>query len=186
MKKNKLWFTLIELIVAISIVIILSTITFLPYNHYQNKAKLRLASREISQSFYDAKSMALSWIKSSSWNISIGLYLEKNTGEISYFSYPHNVEEAFINREESWDTIKIKTNILQEGIKINNLWWKDNLLFFFDSITWKSKIYTFTSVWKENLTYDEIYIWFSYKNSTSPALSKEIIYHKNTNIIDYK
>jgi len=53
-------FTLIELIVTISIIMILSLMTYFPYSHYQNKAKLKLASREISQSFYDAKSMAVS------------------------------------------------------------------------------------------------------------------------------
>jgi len=53
-------FTLVELIVTITIIIILSLMTYLPYSHYQNKAKLKLASREISQSFYEAKNMAIS------------------------------------------------------------------------------------------------------------------------------
>jgi hypothetical protein len=38
-------------------------IAYVPYAHYQKKAKLRLASREISQSFYEAKNMAVSGIK---------------------------------------------------------------------------------------------------------------------------
>jgi len=46
--------------IAITIVVILSVVTYVPYNHYQNKAKLKLASREISQGFYEAKTIASS------------------------------------------------------------------------------------------------------------------------------
>ncbi|NCO31343.1 prepilin-type N-terminal cleavage/methylation domain-containing protein [bacterium] len=53
-------FTLFELIVAISIVMILMMMTFAPYSYFQNKAKLKLSAREISQSFYEARNMAVS------------------------------------------------------------------------------------------------------------------------------
>jgi hypothetical protein len=43
-----------------TIISILSIMIYAPYNHYQNKAKLKLTSREISQSFYEAKNMATS------------------------------------------------------------------------------------------------------------------------------
>jgi len=46
--------------VVVFIIIILSVLTYLPYSHFQNKAKLKLASRELSQSFYEAKNMAIS------------------------------------------------------------------------------------------------------------------------------
>jgi hypothetical protein len=36
---------------------------YAPYSLYQQKAKLKLASRELSQSFYEAKNMAVSGIK---------------------------------------------------------------------------------------------------------------------------
>jgi hypothetical protein len=38
----------------------LMLIAYAPYQYYEKKSKLRLASREISQSFYEAKNMAIS------------------------------------------------------------------------------------------------------------------------------
>jgi prepilin-type N-terminal cleavage/methylation domain-containing protein len=63
MKEKKSGFTLIELLVSITILFILMMMSYVPYSYYQKKAKLRLASREISQSFYEAKNMAISGIK---------------------------------------------------------------------------------------------------------------------------
>lgn len=181
-------FTIIELIVAISIAITLMIVTYLPYWHYQNKAKLKLASREISQSFYEAKAMAVSWIKDISWNRSIALYFNINSPDddkIVFFTYPHNIEEDFITNVESWNIKILKTKLIQDNIKIDYLNWKDNLLFFYDSITWSSKIYTFNSSWKTEVLDNKISIKFSYKKSLSDSLRKELIYFKNTNIIDY-
>jgi len=185
---NKKAFTLFELMVAMSIVISIMLMSYLPYSHYQNKAKLKLSSREISQSFYDAKNMAVSWIRDVDWNKSIWLYLTKdniNNDKLIFFSYPHDIDETSINNEELWDIKIIKTRELQDGIKLNYLWWYDNLLFFFNSINWESKIYTFWASWKIEITDNEISLIFSYKNATSWSLRKELIYFKNTNIIDY-
>ena len=181
-------FTLIELIVAMSIVGTLMMMTYLPYNHYQNKAKLKLSTREISQSFYEAKNMAVSWIRDLDWNTSVWLYMTTNEPDnwnIVFFSYPHDIDELSINNIESWSIKKIKEKQLQDWIKINNLEWYENLLFFYNSINWDSKIYTFWTSWKTEIIDDEISIVVSYKNSTSESLKKELIYFKNTNIIDY-
>lgn len=189
MNLNKTWFTLMELLVAMSIIIILTLLTYIPYNHYQNKAKLKLSSREISQSFYEAKNMATSWLKDLDWNRSIWIYLENNeltNDSIVFFSYPHDIDEINIQNIESWDIEKIKTKKLQKWIKINDLWWYDNLLFFYESITWNSKVYTFDSWWKHLINQDEISIVFSYRNSTSPTLRTQLVYFTKTNIVDYR
>jgi Tfp pilus assembly protein PilE len=47
-----------EFLVASTIVVLLTLMTYVPYSHYQNKAKIKIASREISQSFYESKNMA--------------------------------------------------------------------------------------------------------------------------------
>ncbi|MDR1944549.1 MAG: prepilin-type N-terminal cleavage/methylation domain-containing protein [Candidatus Peribacteria bacterium] len=65
MKQKEKAFTLIELLTSITILFILMMLAYVPYAHYQKKAKLKLASREISQSFYEAKNMAVSGIKES-------------------------------------------------------------------------------------------------------------------------
>lgn len=73
MKKNKA-FTLIELLVSISIFFILVLITYVPYNFYMNKVKVKNTIKEISQSLYEARNMAINWISENS-NKSIWLYL---------------------------------------------------------------------------------------------------------------
>jgi prepilin-type N-terminal cleavage/methylation domain-containing protein len=60
---KKRGFTLIELLVSITLLAMLMMMAYAPYSHYQKKAKLKLASREISQSFYEARNMAISGIK---------------------------------------------------------------------------------------------------------------------------
>ncbi|MDR2411331.1 MAG: prepilin-type N-terminal cleavage/methylation domain-containing protein [Candidatus Peribacteria bacterium] len=60
---NQKGFTLIELLISITLLFMLMMMAYVPYEHYQKKAKLKLASREIAQSFYEAKNMAVSGIK---------------------------------------------------------------------------------------------------------------------------
>ena len=52
-------FTLIELIISITIVVILTVTSYAPYSYYQNKAKLKITTREISQLLYDSRNMAM-------------------------------------------------------------------------------------------------------------------------------
>jgi prepilin-type N-terminal cleavage/methylation domain-containing protein len=52
-------FTLIELMIAITIIVILTMASYAPYTYYQNKAKLKVTSREISQLLYEARNMAI-------------------------------------------------------------------------------------------------------------------------------
>ncbi len=182
-------FTLFELIVAISIVMILMMMTFAPYSYFQNKAKLKLSAREISQSFYEARNMAVSWIKDINWNKSIWIYMTTNqpdNNKIIFFSYPYNIDENSINNIELWDTKILKIKLLQDGIKINDLWGSNSVLFFYNSIYWESKIYSFDTIPKTEITLDEISIIFSFKNATTANLRKELIYFKGTNIVDYK
>lgn len=185
---NKKAFTLFELMVAMAIVFSLMLMSYLPYSHYQNKVKLKLSSREISQWFYEAKNMAVSWIKNIDWNTSVWLYMtneEPDNNKLVFFSYPHDMDESSINNEVLGDIKLIKKRELQDWIKLNYLWWYDNLLFFFNSINWESKIYTFWASWKTEVVDNEISLIFSYKNATSWSLIRELIYFKNTNIIDY-
>jgi hypothetical protein len=45
--------------IAITIVAFLMIASYAPYSYYQNKAKLKVATREISQVLYEAKNMAI-------------------------------------------------------------------------------------------------------------------------------
>jgi prepilin-type N-terminal cleavage/methylation domain-containing protein len=52
-------FTLIELIITITIVAILTMLSYAPYNYYQNKSKLKITTREISQLLYESRNIAV-------------------------------------------------------------------------------------------------------------------------------
>lgn len=198
MRKKLKAFTLIELLVAMTIVFSLMLLTYAPYSHYQKKAKLKLSSREIAQSFYEAKNMAVSWLKDEDSNRSIWLYFDTSpwkNNSITFFSYPHDIEERNIKNTETWEIKKIREKRIQPWIEINDLWWKDNLrwkdnlLFFYESITWKTTVYSFNRITEGKDILDEeeeISIKFSFKNSSSPVLTREITYFTKTNIVDYK
>ncbi|MFC1798000.1 prepilin-type N-terminal cleavage/methylation domain-containing protein [Patescibacteria group bacterium] len=52
-------FTMIELMITITIIGILTMVTYAPYNYYQNKGKLKITAREVSQLLYEARNMAI-------------------------------------------------------------------------------------------------------------------------------
>lgn len=186
-------FTLMELLIVITILAFLMIVAYTPYSLHQKKAKLKIASREISQNFYTAKSMAVSWKKEiraddpeETENKSIGLFLSTQTernDRIFFYSFPYAIEENDIQLSV-WEIFKNFT--LQDWIKINYLSWYDNLLFYFSAITWELTIYTFRNNWtKEAISENKIEIISSYRNASSPVLQRKITYYKNTNIIDY-
>ncbi len=185
---SKKWFTLIELIVSITIIGILSMMTYAPYSYYQNKASLKVTTREVSQLLYEAKSMAINWAIWADWNVSIWVYFDTSESantQIKVFSYPHNMEKMNILNTEWWDIRLIKTLTLKKWILMDKIEDKQNILFFFDSITWNISYYNWLSWTRNNFNDDIVSINFSFKWSSSPNLNKTINYYTNTNIIDY-
>lgn len=187
MNNNK-WFTLIELMVTITIVGILSVMTYSPYSYFQNKASLKTTAREVSQLLYESRNMAINWAIANNWNVSIWVYFDINSSinnQIKVFSYPHDMDKMNIINSEWWDIRLIKTLSLKKWILMDKIEDKQNVLFFFDSITWKLSYYNWKS-WVRN-TFDDniISINFSFNWSSSPNLNKTINYYTNTNIIDY-
>ena len=185
---KKYAFTLIELMVAITIVVILTMSIYAPYSYYQNKAKLKVTAREISQLLYDTRNMAVNWSIWELWNVSIWVYFDTNIlnkSKIKVFSYPHDIDNSNFTYIEWWDVKLINTLILKQGIQIESIGNNDNLLFLFDSISWDIKYYNWLSWSRNTVESDEIPIHFSYKWSTSENLNKIINYFTKTNIIDY-
>jgi prepilin-type N-terminal cleavage/methylation domain-containing protein len=182
-------FTLIELMVSISILTILTMASYAPYSYFQNKSKLKIATREISQVLYEWRNMAVNWSVQDSWNVSIWVYFDSRDTEknkVKIFSYPHDIGILDINRVEWWSIKLLKTLVLKNGVEIDNIGWRDNLLFFYDSITWNLTYYNWGG-WLRNTVSGEdiISINISYKNSTSENLKRNIKYFTSTNIIDY-
>ncbi len=184
-------FTLIELLISITIFFILTMVTYVPYNFYMNKVKVRNTIKEISQSLYEARNMAINWI--SNWsNRSVWLYIdieEKDT--LNFFSYPHAFTSNKITKpifsDSDSDIEFIKSYKLLEWMKLRSINWKNNWLFFFDAITWKWKYYYWDDLLdRETISNDKIYIEFSFKNAVVwSSLYWKITYFTKTNIVDY-
>lgn len=183
--KNNFAFTLIELIVACSIFFIMVSATYIPYNYYTTKEKVRITMKEISQALYEARNLAINWTESGS-NISVWLYFDKsNWNELSFFSYPYTYTWAQITNILDDNIQLIKKYNLQPNVNITWINSQNNGLFFFDAITWYWKYYYFDGS-RQDFSWDKINISFSYNNADpwSP-LSWEVIYFTETNIVDY-
>ena len=184
--KSKKGFTLIELMIVTTIIFIISMATYAPYNYYAKKAKLKNTASKISQILYDSRNMALNWMVWTNWNVSIWVFFDlNNNNKIDIFSYPHNIDNIDIWYIESTNVKKIKTIYLDKWIQLQNIDWNDNILFFFDSISWEVKYYKWDWVSRSTITDDKVVIDFSYNGSTSPNLNKSVSYFTSTNIIDY-
>lgn len=186
--KSKKAFTLIELVIAISIIVILSVLSYAPYNYYSNKAKLKIVSKEVSQLLYEARNRAVNGSVWSSWNVSIWVYFDTSVNwnyKAKLLSFPHDIDNWDISYFESWNIKLIKTLEFKNWIYLSDIEGRDNILFFFDSITWDLKYYTWNLWVKNTISDDKLDLNFSYKHSSSPNLNKTITYISSTNIIDY-
>ena len=192
--KNKKAFTLIELLVVISIMWIMMLASYANYWIYQNKASLRLASRELSQVIYDAKSTAIYWASKKdeeTWeehNQSIWILLSKEeakNNKIKYFKFDYNTDKNW--NERNWkekkcnlDDIIANLNYyepekeieLQKNTFITDLP-ASSILLIFDAVTWDYTIYYINGFYKEKLisndcedaeTQDKFNITLSYWN----------------------
>ncbi len=175
MKNNKKWFTLIELMIVITIVWILMMMAYAPYNYFQKKAELKMASKNIAKTLTESRNLAIYW--TSSWwvNQSIWVYFDKNNKNIiKIFSYDfNNKNHKFLLKEIN----------LWPNITIDNINWKDKTLFFFNAISWSWSFFEDKN-FINPITTPEIKINFSYKNATR-NLKKTLIYYTKTYISDF-
>ena len=182
--KNK-WFTLIELIIVISIIWTMMVMVYAPYNIFQKKAEVKIASKSIAKTISESRNMAIHWASSSSWNLSIWVYFDSsNKNIIKIFNYPYsywtwsqivvNDSSLLINEIDIWQNLQID--------KIEN---KTKVLFLFEAISWKWYYFDFEGT-RQNLviTNNKINIEFSYKGATN-NLKKNLEYYINTHISDY-
>ena len=190
-QKNPLWFSILELILAITIMSMLITLTYIPYKYYNDKAILKQWSKLISQSLYEARNLAVNGYKETN-NRSIWLYFE--SGEINtlkFFSYPFsNDENTALIKAIEWNDINLIKKIdLPEWLQISWINNEAKFLFYFTAIKWKWKY-----LYWDNLLNDtppsedygqtiEIITWLKW--ATTWILTKKITYYTETNIVDY-
>ena len=206
-KSHKKAFTLIELMIVISIMGLLLLFSYAPYTLYQSKAKLKLTTREVAQSFYETKNFSISWIKikSTRENKSVWLLLsskENQNNFVKYYLFDHDIfdkeKKSFdlkkLNFDDnSWTWNLLKTKTIQPDIFIK--WfsaWDDkekidwDILVFYEASSWNVRVFKINWNEKIELSLEKLKIDFSYKNSTTDMLNREITYYLKTNIVDYK
>lgn len=184
---NKKWFTLVELIFAITIFMIATWAVYMNFSYYQNKMNVKLSSKDISQALYNARNLAINWLDSSSWNLSVWVYFDKSVSDrLSFFTYPYDLD---INAADLLNTSEkklFKEIRFYQWVQLNNVEGKDKFMFLFQAITWSWAYYYWDSTpWKKLLSWDEINISIWFKWTTAPSLSKNIKYITKTNIVDY-
>lgn len=172
MKKNIQWFTLIELLIVMTIAFVLMTLTFANYNYFQNVAKVKLGAKEISQSISEARNMAIAWWQKDWVNQKIGVYFASWSSVIEYHNFWFNSWSI-----KSWIS-QFKEKKLPDGVIIQN-----EAFIVFSSIFGTGWIYdpNIGSLLPDG----EKEITISFKNSDSENLKKIIQYFSSTNTIDY-
>lgn len=186
---TKSGFTLIELIIAVTAFCVIALTAIAPYNHYINKAKLKQTDKEVSQMLYEARNMAINGISTWSGNLSVAIYFNAQSWgneSIDILTMPHNFTEDKIDRVV-WSEITFhKTYKLPKWVKMKEIAWHNNALFFFDAITWKGKYYYWSvSGIRQDLTDNVINIAYNYKDSDKSIFNRSIEYYTQTNIVDY-
>jgi len=174
--------------ISILIIVLLVIVSYAPYNYYQKKANLKITAKSISQVLQDSKTKAISWLVWVNSNLSIWVYFTNDelwNNKIKMFWYPYNIDELNITNIENTEIKLLKTYKLKKDIVIDKVWWKDNLLIFFNSINWEAKYYTFDSWLKTEVIENKIIIDFSYNHTTSDNLKRKIEYITDTNTIFY-
>ena len=185
--KTNYAFTLIELLISMTIFFIIVIASYVPYNFYMNKVKVRNTIKEISQSLYEVRNMAINWISDVS-NVSMWLYIdvENNPNLLQFYSYPYSFTWSQITNELNSNIKLVKSYELIDWMDIKSITWESKFLFFFDSITWDWKYFYFNESWRHDFIWNEIEILFSYKGATiGSPLSWELKYFTKTNIVDY-
>lgn len=188
MKKNLTkWFTLIELMAVMTIMAFLVMTVAIPYMFYQNKARVRVTKKEITQILYEARNMAINGFSSGSVNQSIGLLFDTKNSKtsLSFLAFPFSATWSDITLDDIEAKI-IKKIDLEPWMQIDSVWWKKTVLFFFQSVYWDGKYYSWNdSNIRQNITDTEIPIIFSFKWAWTWSLQSSVTYYTKTNIVDY-
>lgn len=186
-KNTTNWFTLLEMLIAVTIFLIITVSTFSTYIHYQEKSTLHDWIKEVSQSLYEARNYAINWLNDNSNNKSIWLYFDKNFNKIDYYSYDYTLSWSEIKLDTLVPWVSLfKTKTLNSNFYIENILGENNAMFLFNSISWKWEYFYFDEF--DNrvpFLQNKVDIDVSYKHSTSSLLNKTISYFTNTYITDY-
>lgn len=167
-------FTLIELMIVITIISIISLATYMPYAHHQKKTLIKQAAREITQSLSEARNLAVNWLSTASWaNLHVGLFFASWATQIDYYTSTWVLDIVSLPAEV------YKTKKLPSWMQIDSIDGESGeQLISFSAISWSWYLSNIAFSWA-------IDIDISYKWATSDVLQKTITYYTKSFISDY-
>ena len=179
MKNNKKAFTLIELMIVMTIMIILTMAMYTPFAHYQTKQKVRNSAKIITQVLNDARSQAIYWAlhtnSTLTWNLDIWVLLEKNEEKLKVMWYPFSIWNTFpsdfTNSKYLLEEIR-----LEPWVEITS----SRGLYLYKAITWSWIYKDVDIIWNKS----KISVWFKW--ATTWTMIKNIEYYTRTYISDIK
>lgn len=182
-------FTLVELMIVITIMALIWTVWYMNYAYSQNKMNLNFTSKDISQALYNARNMAVNWLDSSSWNVSIWVFFDNslwNNNKIELYTYPYDMDIASEDLISTSKKTFLKEIDFYKWISIVNVEGKDKFLFLFQAVTGSWYYYYWDSTpGKKDFVWSKIDIKVSLWANWTTTLSKDLNYIVWTNIIDY-
>ncbi len=170
--KQNLGFTLIELMVVITIIGIISLATYMPYAHHQKKTLVKQAVKEVSQTLSESRNLAIHGLDTGSWNVYVWIDLIPWAKKIDYYTSTWGLN-LFIAENI------YKTKQLPTGVEIVSINWDDTTPVYmsFSPITGSWEI-----LWT---SWDTMSLIVWYKWTTSKILQKELMYYRKSFISDY-
>ncbi len=171
---SPLWFTLIELMVVISIMAIILTMWFTQFSHYKTKQLVRNSANILTQTLINSRNSAIYWMASSTWNLDIWVLLVENSEKIKIMWYAFSDNNPPVDYFD--DKYILEEIPLERNVKFSSSWW----LILFKAITW-------SWIYKDFIIADnkiEMIVWLKW--DTSWFFSKTIEYYIKTYISNVK
>ncbi len=181
-------FTLIEFLIAITMVAIISVMAFVPYWYYLNKSKVKHTQKEVTQVIYEAKNMALNWRVWENKNISVGVYFDSNNpDEIQVIPFNYSTTLADISNnnlliDDALSQTEVLSLQLQPGMWFERINWENKWLIYFQAISGSGWVLSWDTFFSTSW---EVDIEFAYKKATGWSLRDSITYFTETQIVDY-
>lgn len=186
-KNTTAWFTILEMLIAITIFTLITIYTFSTYIHYNKKAILHDWIKEVSQSLYEARNYAINWLNDNSKNKSVWLFFDASINQLKYYSYDYTLSWSEIKIDDTIPWISLfKTKTLNSDFYIEDILGENNTMFLFNSISWDWE-YFYYDQFNNRVPFssNKIDVNVSYKHATSSLLNRTISYFTDTYITDY-
>lgn len=175
-------FTLIELMVVITIMLIMTLAAYAPYQLYQTKQKVRNSVKIVTQSLYEARNMAINWTSSWSYNVDIWVLFEHDASEVVYYQREYSDDNSKNYNE-------LKRVQLAQWVEITKVNWWASWFFWFDSVSWSWTYFEnvpLPAVVNTTISSDKINIQMWFKWAETWLLTWEVDYYTKTYVADPK